>query len=81
MRLIDIEPYQKDGWILQKTEEGHDCTVIKRTPLHAIPTVDAVPVVRCGDCSLLGGEKCLWHNFCPPSYDYFCADGERKKRR
>lgn len=45
------------------------------------PTIDAVPVVRCKDCSLLGGEKCLWHNICPPSYDWFCADGEREEGR
>lgn len=38
-------------------------------------------IVRCKDCSLLVGEKCLWHNICPPSYDWFCADGEWKEGR
>lgn len=94
MRLIDIEPYQKDGWILQKTEGGHDCTVIKRTPLHAIPTVDAVPVVRCKDCVYFEPEnaeegdsygRCR-NNYAPCQNQqvemmWFCADGERQEGR
>ena len=90
MRLIDIEPYQKDGWILQKTEEGKDCTVIKRTPLHAIPTFDRFGVVRCKDCIHFEPEnaeegdtsgRCR-NNYAPCQNQqvdmmWFCADGER----
>ena len=51
----------------------------------AMPTVDAVPAVRCRDC-----KRC-WHNVgtkesgvlcykCPPGREdeYYCADGERR---
>ena len=48
------------------------------------PTVDAVPVVRCGECKNRDPEdhKCdcghgiLWQ--LPREDDWFCADGERK---
>lgn len=42
--------------------------------LDAMPTVDAVPVVRCGEC------KYHWKNGgdCVAEADFFCADGERK---
>ena len=38
------------------------------------PTVDAVQVVRCGEC------KYHWKNGgdCVPEADFFCADGERR---
>lgn len=38
------------------------------------PTVDAVPVVRCGEC------KYHWKNGgdCVAEADFFCADGERR---
>lgn len=87
MRLIDIEPYEKDGWILQKVEEHKDCTVTKRTPLNCIPTEDAVHVVRCKDCRYLhhydGFElgACQVANFSETHWvsdDFYCLDGERK---
>ena len=39
--------------------------------LEQLPTVDAVEVVRCKDCS----KWCICHH----SDDYYCADGERKE--
>lgn len=39
-RYIDIEPYEKEGWYLQKT---YYCTYgagVKTTPLISIPTAD-----------------------------------------
>lgn len=56
------------------------------------PTVDAVPVVRCADCKYYSGAKdkqgdytaigyCKHtsHHIMPLRYDFYCADGERKK--
>lgn len=50
--------------------------------LDAMPTVDAVPVVRCKDCKhhevFKNGVNgwCNGHG-CPADVTYFCADGER----
>lgn len=47
------------------------------------PTIDAVPVVRCGECEYHEVFKdgvngwCNGHG-CPTDVTYFCADGERK---
>lgn len=55
--------------------------------IKALPTVDAVPVVRCKDCrwACLAPQRqtatCMKKRL--PStheYDYFCADGERKEK-
>lgn len=53
------------------------------------PTVDAVKVVRCGDCKyyqkVYGGVPlgevghCICHSF-ETVPDWFCADGERKEQ-
>lgn len=46
----------------------------------SIPTIDAVPVVRCNDCKYYKDGKCF---FTMRRYglhgDWFCADGERKE--
>lgn len=50
------------------------------------PTADAVPVVRCKDCKHYDGESkmCLNKNIGmygdEPSLDWYCADGERRKK-
>ena len=41
--------------------------------LEAIPSVDAVEVVRCRDC-VFGNMPCAMARY----PDYFCADGKRK---
>ena len=43
-RYIDIEPYEKDGWYLQKHYHNSYGEVIKTTPLVSVPTADAEPV-------------------------------------
>lgn len=55
--------------------------------LDAMPTVDAVPVVRCSECKHNIGEK-VWldgemtidcdNGMGYPPPNWFCADGERK---
>ena len=54
--------------------------------LDAMPTVDAVPVVRCGECvyrsQTLKGSWCTNSKSCCHGClvrkDFYCADGERK---
>lgn len=54
-----------------------------REKIRALPTVDAVPVVRCKDCKhhevFKNGVNgwCNGHG-CPADVTYFCADGERR---
>ena len=43
-RYIDIEPYEKDGWYLQKRYHNSYGEVIKTTPLVSVPTAEAEPV-------------------------------------
>ena len=62
-----------------------------RMTIRRMPTVDAVPVVRCKDCRfrqsrvsrIIDGKEC---NLCEmikgyKPADWYCADGERKKCR
>lgn len=44
-----------------------------------IPTVDAVPVVRCKDCDHLFGTLCAICGLLPRKPDDFCSYGERKE--
>ena len=55
--------------------------------LDAMPTVDAVPVVRCGECVHrdpedhrcdCGGHEWLKGKVLPMPDEWFCADGERR---
>ena len=47
--------------------------------LDAMPTVDAVPVVRCKDCQHYDGKWCLLLDMVNSDMgDWFCAYGERK---
>ena len=49
--------------------------------LDAMPTIDAVPVVRCKDCKWFDGQEiCDRHGFFVGlNIDtFYCADGERK---
>ena len=43
-RYIDIEPYEKDGWYLQKRYHNSYGEVIKTTPLVSVPTAEVEPV-------------------------------------
>lgn len=49
-----------------------------RENLRKMPTVDAVPVVRCRDCKYHQEKSCeVMIGVYEP--DWFCADGERKE--
>ena len=46
--------------------------------LNDMPTVDAVPVVRCKDCKYFKTRLCENED---NHDDWFCADGERKEAK
>lgn len=79
MRLIDADKYR-----IKITEylENDDETV---EILDDMPTVDAVPVVRCKDCKnsydSVGGRACAYGVCvdCVVPDDFFCIYGERKE--
>lgn len=58
-RYIDIEPYEKDGWYLQKHYHNSYGEVIKTTPLVSVPTADAEPVKHGRWVESWGGK---WHS-------------------
>lgn len=91
MRLIDIEPFEKDAAVCDITQYrcGDGYCGMTTTATKVIPTVDAVPVVRCKDCKHKGWiqEPChgksvdLCHVFdsCITNPDKcFCYYGERR---
>ena len=65
-----------------------DALILER--LNKQPTVDAVPVVRCGECKHHTAYRCkndmaLWKHMCRLGHgtigdEWFCADGERKEQ-
>lgn len=83
MRLIDADV--ADKW-MQQNNSFIDSAILK-----AIPTIDAVPVVRCrecenydenGDCISLDlrigiHSDTINYDFCPDP-DFYCAYGRRK---
>lgn len=88
MRLIDAdkleELYQVDDPVVN--EVGHVPLPVIRQNIADMPTIDAVPVVRCKDCdkserSYVFGSG--WR-FCENNQqhhkdDHFCGYGERKE--
>jgi len=48
MRLIDIEPLQKERWHLHRYVAGVYAARVEEMELEEVPTVDAVPVKHVG---------------------------------
>ena len=80
MRLIDADsiPWDVDG--------VGEIPVITKEEIDDMPTVDAVPVIRCKDCKYYADECCdryadetlgYVHSTQP---DFFCAVAERKDK-
>lgn len=76
MRLVDIEPYKGCRIVVNR----EDCGV----NVDELPTVDAVPVVRCKDCEhyklsdAAGGKYCEILRYESPIETGYCCYGERK---
>lgn len=88
MRLIDADYGQKQLTIAE-VECGKnfetDCNHV-RDFLNAMPTIDAVLVVRCRECKYRGTDDCIFHIKGEPADEElllkldneFCSYGERK---
>ncbi len=88
MRLIDADAmeqrfcYGVNAESFDWVYDTHDLPAI----LMEMPTVDAVPVVRCADCKYLNedlavGEwdgSCRYCNTHSVLYSWFCSQGERR---
>lgn len=76
MRLVDADV--ADKW-MQQNNAFIDSAILK-----AIPTIDAVPVVRCMECDnhseVDGQHYCkFWRMYCPDDSEFFCKAGQRKE--
>ena len=93
MRLIDADALKEklDAWALNLTGKVKSEMYIRDDAVYIIdsmPTIDAVPVVRCKDCkhfrtfrTSYDGEEiraCVGNGIVDPYYDDFCSKGERK---
>ena len=85
MRLIDADKLKADVLSWENCYNGFSDTYDKAMIIDTIdeqPTIDAVPVVRCGECIYRHEHE--WYNTCDKHIghgfvdDYFCKDGERK---
>ena len=83
--LIKREDAIKATWHEPSYIDPYNVLTEVRDRIEALPTVDAVPVVWCGECKhrFVDGEN-VRYNVCELTHnrvqsdDWFCADGERK---
>ena len=83
-RLIDADALREEWLYENGTFEPNDVL----DSIDCQPTVDAVPVVRCGECKYHTAYRCkndmaLWKHACGLGHgtigdEWFCADGERR---
>lgn len=82
MRLIDADALTDNRWMLAMFYDRNK--LVKTKKISEVPTVDAVPVVRCEDCTHHEDEE-PGMVYCPAviggwvSNDFFCCDGERRE--
>ena len=87
MRLIDADIMLQnyEGDVSAYHNAGHSLSNVEgwmRYYLSSAPTIDAVPVVRCGECKYNTSEKkCLYPDSIIkiPDDNDFCSYGERKE--
>ena len=77
MRLIDVNE------VIRRLPDDPSYIIEIHHILTQIPTIDAVPVVRCKDCKYWEKQKDSAQGQCILSGNYptsawFCANGERK---
>ena len=68
----------KDEWHMSQTEQ-----VVSVNDIEALPTIDAVPVVRCAECISFDTEGdgfgiCQLHEMTRRE-EHFCSDGKRSE--
>ena len=79
MRLIDVDVLE---WFQVKLSNGETCILIRKPHITHIPTIDAVPVVRCKDCKWHGRPGCaieIVDDSDRPGPEGFCCYAERKQ--
>lgn len=82
MRLIDADAVERyiskglNGLKHRSKAFGHDAVRIL-THIHHMPTIDAVPVVRCKDCTQWDEQEQECKNWYGFMADDFCSFGER----
>ncbi len=92
MRLIDADEalrlfgkeYEETKELIQNGETQLDnlaegFTEADHIIKYVLPTVDAMPVVRCKDCKHEFGGSCIICGFQKRKPDDFCSYGERKE--
>lgn len=90
MRLIDADALIAEGWVLERHGVSGKLLTVKS--IADVPTIDAVPVVRCKDCKYAyinsfsaasGVAVCKkWSNEAETAImqqDNFCSYGERRE--
>jgi len=87
-KLIDANPImkallkKKSGVADGRFTDGYNDALMRfRSMLHSAPSVDAVSVVRCGECIQRNTVNCpMWKDEVryPIKDDGFCCYGERK---
>ena len=78
MRLIDADALKAESFGVYDSN-GELRFVVDVNEIDEQPTVDAVRVVRCGECKHYGTAECdmeYYGNHMPE--DWYCADGERR---
>lgn len=88
MRLIDADAFRREldnHWPFTKEEQSkHGIADMAKSTLLVVmnnmPTIDAVPVVRCKDCKLFDSdmEWCEADDEHPTRPDAFCSWAERR---
>ena len=84
MRLIDADALKQNAYTSYECA-SQPCKVVDVSDIDDAPTVDAVRVVRCGECKFY--NRCTDHQgICMNRYmdgfivpDWYCADGERRE--
>ena len=82
MRLIDADALKKTIKNMPNDYYGDLCIGDALKEINNAPTIDAVPVVRCGECKYNTSEKkCLYPDSIIkiPDDNDFCSYGERKE--
>lgn len=84
-RLIDADAFIEEARNRIDMQDLYLPVHIKEMVLDEMPTVDAVPVVRCKDCKYRKPKKtttlnshCVWYNRAVMDDDY-CSKAERKE--
>ena len=92
MRLIDVDAlpnYKLIGTMAFGSERSPaELRIVLWEDIKSMPTISAVPVVRCRECKhwtgVALGMRCKWYSFPPNAWVYsqpddFCSRGQRKE--